>query len=80
MKPLQSNGLKLITREKQMAINNPAFGQTDAQMAKIFGLSAPEFQKVKKQIIAEMTKPKPKVPKVPKAPKGIVIPKPKLKK
>jgi hypothetical protein len=58
-----------------MATNNPKFGQTDAQMAKIFGLSASEFQKAKKQIIAEITK-----PKVPKAPKAIVIPKPKLKK
>jgi len=46
-----------------MATNNPKFGQTDAQMAKIFGLSASEFQKAKKQIIAEMTKPKPKLNK-----------------
>ena len=39
---------------------DPGFGKSDAQLAKTFGMSASEFQKSKKKLIAEITKSTPK--------------------
>jgi transposase len=47
-----------------MAMNNdklPSFGKSDKEIANIFGMSASDFKKVKKQIISDMKKTTPKV-------------------